>query len=400
MERGGKPPLLSTVVGKRVFEYPLEYIIFGSISSVDYDLIIKVPVELVEAADGAHVFMQMCLVIDKYMESILYVGNNPHKPINSSLGYWENGQMLWCQKGSSTAEVNNGIIATFDNHLSFQMFPSCPLIHVQERNVWDKLLTTTRDTLCKLNHCSIEFQSLDEEVEWIASLAHYILNIPEVRSRPISFVHGFLSGYHIPSDLFSQLPHRHLITEIEVTSLKKKARLKELERIYLDPTNKTFILDIIRQNRIHRDHIDFIVSQLLKEQANNVDLINGLKEATKSGLVTLRRLIHQSRKIRELGPRLDILRIIDFARVKVIEPDEKYKTIVFKVCQALQLVKGREVFSKEELIDLYPTMRPFLTRRPPSHDDLKNLNALIQNFVEVVMSYPDYQRDLVEIMRN
>lgn len=390
--------MLRARVGEREFEWPLEYIVFGSPSSIDFDLMIKVPMELVNSAPGAHTFTQLCQVLDKYMEAILWVGLNPHKPINSSVGYWEDGELLWSQKGSSPAEVNNGIIATFNSHLQYQMFDVCPLVRIQPRNVWDKLLTTVRDLICKLSNCYIDFDSIEDEVEWIASVAHYILNIPEVRLRPRSFIHSFLSGYYIPPEILVRLPNRDLVSDMERTQPKKLLRLKTLNQIYDSPDNIDLIREVIRLNRVHYAHLENIVDVV---QANgDVELAADLTKATRSGLITLNRFIDQSRKIREIGPRLDIMRIIDFTRVG-IENDvaDKYKTIVFKICQSLELIKGREIFSKEDLIKLYPAMTPFLKRLPIADDDLENLNQLVQHFIDVVINYPGYNRDLLEIMR-
>lgn len=390
--------MLTTRVEDREFEWPLEYIIFGSPSSIDFDLMIKVPMELVNLAPGAHVFTQLCQRLDKYMESILWIGDKPHKPINSSVGYWDEGKLVWSQKGSSPAEVNNGIIATFNYHLYYQMFDVCPLVCVQERNVWDKLLTTVRDLVCKLSNCFIEFDSVEDEVEWIASVAHYILNIPEVRLRPRSFVHAFLSGYYIPPEILARLPYRDLILDIERERTKKLRRLAILNQIYDNPDNIDLIRQVIRLNRIHHMHLKKIMSAI--QTNGDVELATDLMKATRSGLITLNRFIDQSRKIKEIGPRLDIMRIIDFTRVRIEnDSSDKYKIIVFKICQSLELIKGREVFSKEDLIKLYPAMIPFLMRLPIYNDDLENLNRLVQNFINVVINYPGYNRDLVEIMR-
>lgn len=390
--------MLRTEVAGRVFEYELEYIVFGSPSSIDFDLMIKVPMGLVNAAPGAHIFTQLCQSLDKYMEAILWVGLNPHKPINSSVGYWENGELLWSQKGSSPAEVNNGIIATFNSHLRYQMFDVCPLVRIQPRNVWDKLLTTVRDLICKLSNCYINFDSVEDEVEWIASIAHYILNIPEVRLRPRSFIHSFLSGYYIPPEILARLPSRDLISDIERERTKKLRRLAVLNKIYDNPDNIGLIREVIRLNRLHHMHLETIMAAI---QANaDVELEAELMKATRSGLITLNRFIDQSRKIREIGPRLDIMRIIDFTRVGIEnDASDKYKTIVFKICQSLELINGREVFSKEDLIELYPAMAPFLKRLPIYDDDLENLNQLVQHFIDVVINYPGYNRDLIEIMR-
>ena len=162
----------------------LEVIVFGSVSSQDYDLIVNVRKD--QTNEKVHTYNLWCQELDRELAKIF-----TDKPVNSSLGCWEDGVLLWSQKGSDTAEVNNGIIRTF--HLHKQMFQVCPLRFMQPRNLMDKILTTTRDVLCKCNKSIL----LGDMTDFICRA----LAIPEIRSQGEHLVYTLLKGYFVSKNL-------------------------------------------------------------------------------------------------------------------------------------------------------------------------------------------------------
>jgi len=88
----------------------LFYIVFGSLSSTDLDVVVWIPLELTR-----HTYMHrpLCLELDK----IIYKKDQT-KTVNSCLAYWDlnfPNKLLWCQVGT-LAQAWNSYLTTENFH--------------------------------------------------------------------------------------------------------------------------------------------------------------------------------------------------------------------------------------------------------------------------------------------
>lgn len=350
----------------------LEVIVFGSVTSQDYDLIVNVPM----TGEKVHTYNMWCQELDRELAQIY-----TDKPINSSLGYWnEEGVLLWSQKGSDTAEVNNGIIRTF--HLHKQMFAECPLQHMQPRNLMDKILTTTRDVLCKCNKSIL----LGDMTDFICSA----LAIPEIVAQGEHIVYTLLKGYFVSKNLCKKIPS---LQNLCADKKRKQNQIAMYKAIYAAQDKIELVRNLLLQNQKDKQQIDTLL-----ENIEDKELRDELKNETEWHEIKLNRLVRQLRKIRTLGPRLDVLELLDFTKVRLANAEDKYKNIVFKVCQTIELANNNEVYTKEEIANRFPDMYNFIYRQPITDQNLHDLQNLIRNFIFLARTHPDYSRQLIEIL--
>lgn len=374
-------------------EFPLEWIIFGSKTSTDCDIIIRVPIEFVNLNLKTHVFNDMCMVFDKILGEI--IGTN--KEINSSLGYWDEKELLWAQKGSNTSEVNNSLISTFNNHK--QMYDVCPIKIIQKRDVWDKICTTVRDILCKMNKTKF----INDDTELTISFVEKILEIPEVRNLGNSFIHSFLRGYSVSKELSEEIGENIGIDmgDIIGSSENKRSNLKTLNSVLLDISK---VRTVIEKNKRDEEKIRTVCENLRGDLEKLEKLRGDLEKETETDLIRLNRLVRQLRRRQELGVRLDVLYILDWTKVQYFmnekDRSDRYKDIAFKLCQCRALLDGIELFDKEELCKTYPNMSPFLRRENITEHDLQFLTLTIREFIDRVREYDGYDRNIREIMRH
>ncbi len=351
----------------------LEVIVFGSVSSQDYDLIVNVKRD--QTNEKVHTYNLRCQELDRELAKIY-----TDKPVNSSLGCWEDGVLLWSQKGSDTAEVNNGIIKTF--HLHKQMFTECPLRFMQPRNLMDKILTTTRDVLCKCNKSIL----LGDMTDFICKA----LAIPEIRSQGEHLVYTLLKGYFVSKSLCKKIPS---LQNLCANKKRKQNQIAMYKAIYAAQDKYELVRNLLVQNQKDKQQIDNLLENL-----DSQELKDELKNETEWHEIKLNRLVRQLRKIRTLGPRLDIIELLDFTKVRLATAEDKYKNIVFKVCQTIELANNNEIYTKEEIINIFPHMYNFIYRQPITDRNLHDLQNLIRSFLHIARTHPDYSRQLLEIL--
>lgn len=392
----------------RQFRFPLEYIIFGSKTSLDCDLIIQVPVEFTELNFNTDVFNIMCEIFDKLLGPII----GTTKVINSSLGYWNNGCIMWAQKGSETSEVNNGIMSTFHNHLDLQMFTDCPIYQHLERDLVHKINTTIRDILCKMN--KTRYNGNDDEILNLScNLVIGILHIPEIQCYDNgtlkSFLFALLQGICIPTKLATILYnsidtslHQH-ISSLETSPKNKNLKKKPIELLVsaISKKDDAKISEIVHQIFIDNNSDARILSEIISQSLIPNDARNELERIYEIGVIRLNRLIRNVRRIQFLGVRIDILRLLDFSKIiYVIDPSDRYKDITFKVGQCMALINGIELYDKDEIAKRYPELSVFLWRKKPSIDDLNGLNTIVTSFLDMIINHHVYSRYLCEDLRH
>ena len=115
-----------------------QFIIFGSKSSIDYDVLVLVS----DLTSDIRINSLICKSYDSILKDIL-----TDKKVNCNLGVLENGIITKVYKGTAD-EVNNALYYTFDNHK--QHHPN-PVKRPVQRNVELKMLRTCRVLLSFLS---------------------------------------------------------------------------------------------------------------------------------------------------------------------------------------------------------------------------------------------------------
>jgi len=403
-----------TLRSGETFIFPLVWMVFGSKTSLDCDLIVLISLEFVELKPRPDICNKMCEILDGLVGPI--VGTT--KEINSSVGYWHDGQIRWAQKGSDLGEVNNGIMATFNNHLDLQILSSCPLTVRLERDVWYKIQTTIRDILCKMNKSRYR----NDSILMIHRLLVSIFNIPEImklpRNEKKSYVCPLLQGIFIQpvirDELSKILPmHKEILCAITATADIKRKRLKPIDEILLFMEKQrpidAIVMSILADNSNDGTYVLRILSALDNvktvipaEQYERLRKI--LLDLMQSGVIRLNRVIRIVRHIQSLGVRIDCLRLLNMGDIEyILHPNglaTRYKEMAFKLAQAWALMDGIELYDKDEIAEKYPELGVFLWRKDPTQDNLHILTAFIRRFLDRVESYPGFSRSLCEDHRN
>lgn len=401
---GDRDHVIMTLFDGSTYFFPFEYLVFGSKTSQDCDMIMNVPLEFTKLKLRTDTYNSICAIMDKKFGPI--IGTN--KVINSSLGHWHNGRLLWAQKGSDVGEVNNSLMSTFNNHI--QMYKTCPITTRLERNIKYKIITTIRDVLCKMN----KTRFVNDDLVLLCKLIVGILNIPEIhkysKGEMKTFVCSILRGVFInkplSDELCSLLPDlSESITSITATAPNKKLRLIPMDNLVTNLSKGLDITDIVMsilEANVRDGHIVATILDALSH-CNNIVLRDEFIEATGSGVTRLNRLLRLVRRIQLIGVRIDILRLLDWQNIiytmDISGQNDRYKDIAFKMGQACALMDGIELFDKAEIATRYPELAVFLWRREPIATDLEYLTVFVNKFLDRVESYPGYSRDWCEEYR-
>lgn len=364
----------------------------------------------------------MCEILD----ILLKLSVPTTKIINSSLGYWNDGQIQWAQKGSDLGEVNNGIMATFNNHPTLQILSVCPLTVTLKRDVWYKIQTTIRDLLCKMNKSRYCDLPLGISLSHMHALLIAIFNIPEIIGYPKAqkkkYVCPILQGVFIQKiaavELCKIIPDcTQIINKLSATAENKKKKLKSIDGV-VDLMERglklgDLLMKILLQNQEDGARVLSICSALDKVRSSipfeQYDTHRKmLSDLLQSGVIHLNRVVRIIRHIQPLGVRVDLLRCLDLRNICYLLPEEgiatRYKDIVFKFGQAWALMDGIELYDKNKIIQYYqssfPTLGIFLRREPSTLDNLAALNEFIRRFLDRVENHPGFSRQLCEEYRN
>lgn len=398
----------------QVFLFPLLWMIFGSATSTDCDLIVWVPWAFIELKSRPDIYNKMCELLDKLMGPII----GTRKVINSSIGFWEDGVIKWAQKGSDLGEVNNSIKRTFDNHPDLQLLRTCPLTVDLPRDVWFKIQTTIRDILCKMNKSRFVNNSVDLMHQLIVS----ILNILEItklsKSDKKKYVCPLLQGVFIQpvicDELCLMLPElAQSIRAITVTAENKRDRLRPIDTVVSLMEQKKSVshtvMSILEANAADGERVRIIL-EALDRKSNSIPVDQYercrkiLSDLFESGVIRLNRIIRIVRRIQCLGVRMDCLCFLDLINIDYamspVDLADRYKDMAFKLGQALALMDGVEVYDKAEIAERYPELAVFLWRKKPLSDDLTRMTMIIRRFLDRVKSYPGFSRELCEVHRN
>lgn len=403
------------------FEYKLQWIIFGSKTSIDLDIAVYVEPDLINKCIGH--YNEICYKLDTLLIPVLL----SDKPINSCLAYWTT-QVEWCQKGPID-ESNNAYIDTFDNHI--QQYDVCPIIKKMNRNVGIKILGATRTIVCMLIKSKYTGN--------IRTLLCKYLKLPEILLIPNLklFIRNLIGRFPELSltktqkqDAYQFLiklkPLRNqrngllnsLITSIELRQFDK---IDNIVTQILTLCNKAMIIshDMLKlldnefgsksQGGVLAGGHEYQEPVFLTDERNSFEVANGhlserdvprshnevvangqskMVKNINDGIFDIGWIAKACLKGHLLILQLRLLNLIDWSLVRIKnKPIEKYKKLVFQATQTRALYNNIELYDKSQLISHYPLMKPFLIRYMLSSDDLTNLTCFIKQYTHNILEF-------------
>lgn len=393
-----------------------EYMIFGSKSSIDFDVIIKVPIEYLN--NKPNVLLAQNLIMDKYFSNYLNSLHNDEKSnkvVNSCFGYWENGLMIACQKGS-VEETNNAIITTFGYHQKYQMYDQCPLVKFLPRDLKSKQMkimggirmivsTLSHSNFIQDNTASIrkiltsiilipEFQTLDQmNIDMFKILCLKIVDLKKsvintCQSNLIEFDAKIIQNKH--QELL-KIRHQHSILlrsfKFGATSCSNLNDLNSFLDRYFELRSKSAV--------IVEDIVNIIMTN---EDRFTKEFIQSVKNDVQGCMLTLKPITSFILKVKYLCFQSEYICMFDFSQLELFtDKEDKYKKLAFQIGQSLALLNGIEVFEKETIAKVYPQLHNFLFRLPISHDDWQNFNKLVAIFAREIYAQNIVQRNFIEL---
>lgn len=397
------------------FTTSFQYIIFGSPSSKDYDVLVYVPKGVTRRTVPTEQFNMLCNQLDSLLSPFLC--KDVVKPINSCLGCWEDGRMIWCQKGWEE-EVNNCILDTFHHHR--QMFTQCPLMQ-EKRMLIDakrKAITTVREILCKLSGVTLTSPDNAVKVELLCKLLVDVFRIPEIRfgDNLHNFCHAVLPSFVVGKNLWNSLMsvggldfserERELLRN---TSLCNSDIKKLVEKVKLGEDVNDILRIIVSRNLEAASVIERFFSakdprELEVQESVKYDQV---VELLKSKKQDVKQVISNVRSIQKVGVRGDLLMMIDFTiltfsfdgkKVEAEEKADRYKEIAFKLGQTVGFFEGKELFSKEAIALEHPKLKRCLMRETLDVKDFLALNEYCQRMLKHLYNEETFDRDEREIL--
>ena len=288
-----------------------------------------------------HKFLQICEKLDTLLIPIIYEINkdneNWNKPVNTCLGHWNQGKLIWCQK-EAISETNNPIMNTFNNHC--QLYEECPLKDLLPRDLKDKKLKVMASSRMIIGI----FTHVETDDDYIYEIMNIISNIPEI------------------CQLHSNLKNRFIVTLFKIYKLKTSAyktfssKLKDpqLETQYLKLVNIRNELNKFNRNKMNGKTINIelykklyseskiIMDEIMKlvgEDKFNEDFLKNLKEDL-AGCKLLLRSVARAVLIGQYACfRSTFLKLLDINKITIFnEPKDKLKKIAFQLGQTMCLL--------------------------------------------------------------
>lgn len=397
--------------------WPLEYIVFGSKSSEDHDIIVNIPESLI--TKSSHVFTQICnkldIILYEYLsskskaqseleskaKSELESKSEPEsksesksilkiKKVNTCLGNWKDGILKWSQKGT-ISETNNAIINTFEHHLYVQMFKVCPLIKLMIRDEKDKrtkIITALRMITSIFTHTTME----DDD---IYKILEKILNIEEIKNLDSNTYNRIniilIKIYDLKKSTYNKLlsskslfDDRNIV-EIEYNILVKlREQLSKLRRNIVINEYK----ELYNKSKSSMNKIINVVNN--NKDKFDEDFIKCFDDEVYGYTLTLRGIARAVLIAKYVCFQSDFLECIDFTKVNLYnDASDKLKKIAFQLGQTLALLYGYELYEKETISQMYPCLTNILFRKSPTNEDLDNLTKMLHVFTKEIYLHID-----------
>jgi hypothetical protein len=357
--------------------FPLEYIIFGSFSSMDYDIIVNVPKIITKLK--FHHFLQICRKLDLLLIPII----SDDKPINTCLGHWTNNQLVWSQKGTVN-ETNNAIISTFNNHQ--QMFDANPITTILPRDTLNKqlkVMAASRMIIGLFTRCITNN-------DYIYAIMDQIISLPQLQNldkdSKVRFLRTLFKIYDIKTSTYNTIIAAIDNKEIDC-EYKKLVNLRNK----LNNMNKTTVDVTIYKQLYEASKVSIeIILNIVNTNKNkfSADFSKCLNEDLFGCELSLRCVSRAILIGKYAFLRSEFLKLLDMSIIKFCnDNNDKLKKIAFQVGQTLCLLKGIEVFEKETIAIHYPQLKPFLFRE--STFDFDEINKLLHEFSHKMETFID-----------
>lgn len=381
----------------RIWQSKLKYLRFGSADSKDVDVVVKVPAWFTNETVSVHDMNFFCQMLDTVLLDVFDVTN---MPINSCLARWEKGKIVWCQKGTE-ADLNNCLMQTFSKHK--QMYDKCPIFCRMEIDPITKLVSTVRETLCKMTKCVY----IKDEKSLLLFHLQSVFSIPEIEQKSEAELRTFCLNV-FPNMLMPKSLYQECLEKIEgASSWEKYLASKKKSSDYLKKMD-----DIVKavKTKDEQKRNDLFVIQIDQNIQFTDDMVSVLKQTVpfekldvfiRGNVLCLNRLLRHVRGHNHLGIRTDFLKTITFSEIQLrsddtVSSEDTWKDIAFKWGQCKAFAEGKEVFEKSTNAEYNPEISNFLLRKPLSKGDFDALNRLCLEVLNILEKHPSYRRDLQE----
>lgn len=336
---------------------PLRYIIFGSETSIDDDILIWIHEDM--TSYDSHIYVQWCTQLDSLLHHLF------SKKVNSSMACWDtDGVLVWAQKGSELAETNNSIISTWNNHKQMEIYDSCPLKKMMPREPRIKVPGALRLINGKLSK--------------------------SVMLRP--YLDTFLSKMFQVQELY------YPMVDVDMDFSRD---FKTDERLYKEifagkSSNNTKRNNLCR--KLCKQYYDYDKGCCVPDSDGSLNTISEILDLLEDSSVVFGQILRKVLKLRYIGLALDFLsNVVNSGFANIIIPDrlkglsvnERLKTICFQLIQTSMLIDGVEVYDKAVMCRNYPCLEAFLLRRDTTPEDFENLERELLIFVRKIETNMD-----------
>lgn len=325
-----------------------QFYIFGSQSSSDVDILVRVPDEIVSMP--SHKQTQLCDLLNIIIRP--YVPDHRDRPINCSLAQWDL-TMTWCQKGA-ISETNNAICATYMYHAQAYPLTLRPI----PRSIDDikiKILSSIR-VMCL---CLGDGTITEDEAFRLRSIL--VQQVDEGILRQYKNI--LFRMYDVKKYLFRKynmvMPHELLTLRKQLANLHHNDA-DGYQRIY--NRSKEICFPIY-------DNLRSVID--IADRQNFEDDVVGCE-------FTMHQLCRFVTRSRIVGIQTCLLGNVDFTHISGMKLDT-IKKLTFQLGQSYALTDGVELFTKEDVATHYPILADGIWRQ-----HLPNITDLMLKFISRV----------------
>ena len=397
--------------GGKKYIIPFKYVIFGSESSTDIDVGVKLPNYLFDVLFPSHYQTILCDELSENLKLLFWDNLNVKKPINPCVMYWKKGRIIRFQKGSK-GETNNSIISTFQFHSSIQMYDICPLSIWMKRNIPLKFLGAIRMITGIFTNASF----IERNEDLLRSLMNHMLSpmkIPELllleKEELVRHLATLLKSYDLKTHILKTVLSSLLDSDDKTQFEKKRKECLSYRKQRNGISSK--LLKLIENFKNESENFDYHFDQILVQfwdlhilskrcvsdmhtiiRKNNTlfdDLFLQSVENDISGCkITLKCFAKAALRSQYVSFQTNVLEHVDMKNITIEGPideiQDKLKKIAFQVGQSISLSNMNETYDKESIAKLFPKLSPFLFRKPLTNNNFDDITELIWHMIRII----------------
>jgi len=370
----------------------LVYIVFGSPSSTDLDVVVWIPENLIRYQRMHKI---ICQRLDKILPQIVKSDKVVDKVANTCLAHWDldlANILLWCQKGS-LAESWNAYIMTQDFHIqNYNKTKINTLMPRTKEDITFNILSATRRILACLTH-AVFISDPEINMKKLLSATMQLPQIKELKEERARFIANIFKIWDVQSTNFPMIGNK-------LTEIQKKYRREFSKIVKLLSKDETTNDDVLNQYWIlYEESSKFVAGVRNTFQLNCMHNVESCQFRIES-------IVSAIHKMKFIGLQTSFFELIDFTNIELIDKDDplkqqvdfdNWKTIAFQLGQKFILIRDKEVFTKEDISHYLPQLEPFLFRKPTDKEQRNQLQKLlllynneIYKFVNVDMTEIDF----------